>query len=107
MIAPIPINVNQSEEAVEEDSSSDSDQEADLPSLTPRRKRRVKTPHKIRRQPGRRSKQPVNYKGMFAMSNVEAEVNQDTTSNILDMVHSSAHWIFVEVVLHLHQLFML
>ena len=46
VIAPMPINVNQPEEVVEEDSASDSDQEADLPSLTPRHKRRVKTPHK-------------------------------------------------------------
>ena len=81
---PMPINVAQPEEAVEEDSSSSSDSDQELPSLIPRRQRKVKTPHKIRRQPGRRTKQPLNYKGMFAMSNVEADVNKDTTSHILD-----------------------
>ena len=83
VIAPMPINVHQPGE-VEGDSDSDSDQEVDLPSLTPRRKRSVKTPHKLRHQPGRRSKHPVNYKGMFAMSNIAAEVDKDTTSSILN-----------------------
>ena len=57
---PIPQDIHSPEEVDESD--SDSDQDANVPSFTPRRKRRVKTPHKNRHQPGRRSKQPINYK---------------------------------------------
>ena len=55
---PMPQGVQQPEEM--NGSDSDSEQDTDIPSLTPHRNRRVKTPQKIRRQPGKRNKQLVN-----------------------------------------------
>ena len=65
-------------------SNSDSEQEAELPSFTPRHERSANTPDNIRRQPGRRCKQRVNYKGMFALFSKGADASQEATSCILD-----------------------
>ena len=82
MIAPMPKDMHQPEEV--EESDSDSELEVDTPSLIPRRKRRSKAPHKKRCQPGRRSKQPIDYKGMFPLFSDKSEVDQEKSSNILD-----------------------
>ena len=65
----------------EEDTiDSDSDKESEVNSLTLRRNRPIH--QTTRKQPSRKSKQPINYKGMFALVNEKAEVNQETISDI-------------------------
>ena len=62
---------------------SESDKESDVVSLTLRRTRQNNC-SVTRRQPSRRSKQPISYKGMFAHVNKMAEVDKETTSDIFD-----------------------
>ena len=79
--APLPHESQATEEVVASDSESDKD--IDVTSFTPRY-RRKDSASKIRRQPGRRTKQPINYKGMFALFSKQAEVSKETTSGIFD-----------------------
>ena len=66
-----------------EETESESDKESDVVPLTLRRTHQHGSGG-TRRQPSRRSKQPINYKGMFAHVNEMAEVDKETTSDIVD-----------------------
>ena len=64
-------------------SESESESESDLPQLTPRRYRKT-TSRGSRRQPSRKSKTGISYKGMFALFGQQADISEEITSAIVE-----------------------